>query len=323
MAYQYLIDKVSPFDQKCFNSVGFWLPIYSSETMTIEFNNSKLPLFKIDIGQDYYFIFAALKTVNNMANIHVCIGHSIITSFKVEFDSRVMSDTRKIILDNKYNFEKLFMHLADYPLFKVRADLKQILSIKSRFNYAVTFKFNMAFVYLQENYRYLHVTVNYLEEDKYSPNSSSVTAKMYTIYFFEHADIAFEKQVEPKSELGIRLSLFINFTQHKRIVVLSSLNQDMIYFVYELNGVLGIIQADLNAKIVFHTQRRTELCAVNVITNIVNMDEAFFGAFNRYFGESLINYPSDHFIAFAEQYGLDIENVSAHDCLTLVDMVTV
>lgn len=53
------------------------------------------------------------------------------------------------------------------------------------------------------------------------------------------------------------------------------------------------------------------------------MNAAFFGEFNRYFADSLVNYPSEHFIAFAEQYGLDIDNVSAHDCLTLVDMATV
>lgn len=323
MAYQYLQEKASPVNQKWFNSVDFWLPVYSSETMNVAFNNSKTPLFKVDVGQDYYFIFAALKTVNNMANIHVCVGHSILTTFKVEFDSRIMSETRKLILDNNHKFENLFMRLADYPLFKVRADLKQILSIKSRFDYAVTFKFNMSFIYADENYRYLHITVNYLEDDKYSPNSSSVTAKMYTIYFFEHADIAFEKQVEPKSEFGVRLARFVKFTHHQKIAVLSSLNQDMIYFVYEFKGVLGIIQADLNEKVVLHTQRRTEICAASVITKIVDMDEAFFGVFNRYFGESLITYPSEHFIDFAEQYGLDIENVSAHDCLTLVDMVTV
>jgi hypothetical protein len=323
MAYQYLQEKVSPVNQKRFNSVNFWIPVFSSETMNIAFNNSKTPLFKVDIGQNYYFIFAALKTVNNIANIHVCVGHSILASFKVEFDYRTMSDTRKLILENDYNFEKLFMHFVDYPLFKVNASLKQVLSIKSRFDYAVSFKFNMSFTYASKLNRYLHVTVNYLEADKYNEVSSSVTSKMYTIYFFADADIAFEKQVESKSELGIRLARFTKFTQHQRIVVLSSLNQDMIYFVYELKGVLGIIQADLNAQVVLHTRYNTQLCSVTVITNIVDMDKAFFGSFNRYFGESLITYPSEHFIAFAEQYGLDIENVSSHDCLTLVDMVTV
>ena len=323
MAYQYLKEKVSPFNQKGFNSVDFWLPVYSGDTINIAFNNSKNPLFKVDIGKDYYFIFAAHKTVNNIANIHVCVGHAIITSFKVEFDFRTMSDTRKLILENNYNFEKLFMHFIDYPLFKVKADIKQILSIKERFDYAVSFKFNMSFTYTTLSHRYLHVTVNYLESNKDNEASSSVTAKMYTIYFIDHEDIAFEKQVDPKSELGVRLALFIRFTQHQRIMVLSSLHQDIIYFVYEFKGVLGIIKADLTAKMVLHTQYKTQLCSVAIITAIEDMDEAFFGSFNRYFGKSLVTYPSEHFIAFAEQYGLDIENVSAHDCLTLVDMATV
>lgn len=60
-----------------------------------------------------------------------------------------------------------------------------------------------------------------------------------------------------------------------------------------------------------------------IITDPVDMNAAFFGEFNRYFADSLVNYPSEHFIHFAEQYGLDIDNVSAHDCLTLVDMATV
>lgn len=166
-------------------------------------------MFKVDIGKDYYFIFAAHKTVNNIANIHVCVGHAIITSFKVEFDFRTMSDTRKLILENNYNFEKLFMHFIDYPLFKVKADIKQILSIKERFDYAVSFKFNMSFTYTTLSHRYLHVTVNYLEANKDNEASSSVTAKMYTIYFIDHEDIAFEKQVDPKSELGVRLALLL------------------------------------------------------------------------------------------------------------------
>jgi hypothetical protein len=321
MAYQYLSQKISPMKVRQFNPVTFWKSVYSDRNIQISFNHKVLPLFKVDIDKDYYFIFAGLKTVNNIMNVHVCVGHSILTSFKIEFDYRTMSDTRKLIAAGDYNFATLFLALYCYPLIKVKPNLKQMMSITSRFHYAVTFKFNSS--YVDGNFRYLMVTVNFLEEDEGNSISSSVSSKYYTIYFMEESDIAFEKYVEATSELGMRLSKFKKFTQHHSISVLTSLNQDIIYFVYNVHNLRGIIQADLNKNEVLHTREIKENSDISIITNPTDINEAFFGVFNRYFADSLINYPSEYFIAFAEQYGLDIENVSAYDCLTLVDMTTV
>jgi hypothetical protein len=321
MAYQYLSQKISPMKVRQFNPVTFWKSVYSDRNIQISFNNKVLPLFKVDIDKDYYFIFAGLKTVNNIMNVHVCVGHSILTSFKIEFDYRTMSDTRKLIAAGDYNFATLFLALYCYPLIKVKPNLKQMMSITSRFHYAVTFKFNSS--YVDGNFRYLMVTVNFLAEDESNAISSSVSSKYYTIYFMEESDIAFEKYVEATSELGMRLSKFKKFTQHHSISVLTSLNQDIIYFVYNVHNLRGIIQADLNKNEVLHTREIKENTDILIITNPTDINEAFFGVFNRYFADSLVNYPSEYFIAFAEQYGLDIENVSAYDCLTLVDMTTV
>lgn len=321
MSYQYLSEKISPVKISHFNPVSFWKPVYSDDNMNVSFNNSTLPMFKVDIHQDYYFIFAGLKTANNVMNVHVCVGHSILASFKIEFDYRTMSETRKRIAENDCNFEHFFLAISCFPLLKVKPTFKQMMSIVSRFHYAVTFKFNSS--YVEELYRHLSVTVNFLCEDEENSTISSVSAKYYTIYLMADAEIAFEKQVDKDSELGIRLTRFVKFTQHKNIVVLASMHKDIIYFVYNLYNIRGIIAADLIKKEVVHTRSRKEELDVVVITDPVDMDVAFFGMFNRYFADSLVNYPSEHFIAFSEQYGLDIENVSAHDCLTLVDMATV
>lgn len=321
MAYQYLSHKISPLNVGKFNPVTFWKLVYSDHNMDISFNNDSLPLFKVDIHKDYYFIFAGLKTANNIMNVHVCVGHSILTSFKIEFDYGTMRDTRKLIAAGDYNFATLFLVLSCYPLIKVKPTFKQMMSITSRFHYAVTFKFNSA--YVEETYRHLSVSVNFLCEDEANTTISSVSAKYYTIYLLADSDIAFEKQVDKESDFGLRLAKFVKFTQHKNIVVLASMNKDFIYFVYNLYNIRGIIKADLNLKEVSHIRSRKQEVDVAIITNPVDMDTAFFGVFNRYFADSLVNYPSEHFIAFAEQYGLDIENVSAHDCLTLVDMATV
>lgn len=45
--------------------------------------------------------------------------------------------------------------------------------------------------------------------------------------------------------------------------------------MYEFKGVLGIIKADLTAKMVLHTQYKTQLCSIAIITAIEDMDEAF------------------------------------------------
>lgn len=321
MAYQYLSQKISPLKMGQFNPLHFWKLVYSDNNLHISFNNNSLPLFKVDIDKDYYFIFAGLKTVNNIMNVHVCVGHSILTSFKIEFDYSTMSNTRKLIAAGDYNFTALFLALSCYPLIKVNPTLNQMMSITSRFDYAVTFKFNSS--YVDGSFRYLMVTVNFLAEDESNSISSYVSSKYYTIYFMAEADIAFEKNVEPTSELGIRLSKFKKFTQHHSICVLTSLNQDIIYFVYNIHDLRGIIKADLNKNEVLHKREIKENSDISVITNPTDINEAFFCVFNRYFADSLVNYPSEYFIVFAEQYGLDIENVSAYDCLTLVDMATV
>ena len=321
MAYQYLSKKISPLKVHQFNPVKFWKLVDSTDKMDVSFNNKNLPLFKVDIHKDYYFIFAALKSVNNIINVHVCVGNAILTSFKIEFDYRTMSDTRKLIAAGEYNFPALFLALSLYPLIKVKPTLTQMLSITSRFHYAVSFKFNASHV--EGTYRHLIFTVNFLAEDESNSTSSSVSSKYYTVHFMADADIAFEKNVDKHSEFGIRLARFVKFTQHKNIVVLSSNNNNFIYFVYNIHNIRGIIKADLIEKEVSHIRSRQQDIDVAVVTKIVDMNDAFFGMFNRYFADSLVNYPSEHFIAFAEQYGLDIDNVSAHDCLTLVDMATV
>ncbi len=318
MAYQYLSEKLNPARIAHFHPASFWKPVYSDGNVHISFNNKSTPLFKVDIDKDYYFIFAALKTVNNIMKVHVCIGNSILTSFKIEFDFRTMSDTRKLIEAGDYNFATMFLALSCYPLIKSKPTLTQMLAIRTKFHYAVTFKFNAA--YIEELYRHILITVNFLVDDD---SVSTVTSKYYTIYLIDNADIAFEKQVNHDSDLGSRLALFIKFTHHKNIVVLASMQKNSIYFIYNLYNICGIIEADLIKNQVSHIRSRKKELAVAVITDPVDMNAAFFGEFNRYFADSLVNYPSEHFIAFAEQYGLDIDNVSAHDCLTLVDMATV
>lgn len=320
MAYQYLSQKITPFNVDNFNPYTFWKLIKSNQFMDISFNNGMLPLFKVDIHKDYYFIFEGLKSVNNIMNVHVCVGHSILTSFKIEFDYRTMSDTRKLIAAGDYNFNALFLELYSYPLIKANFTLKQIISITSKFHDAITFKFNSSNI--EDSYTRCLVTVNFLSANEFGSNTPSVASKYYTIYLLSD-DIAFEKNVANESDLGLRLTKFVKFTQHKNIAVLASMNKNFIYFVYNLYNLHGVIKADLNLKEVTHIRSRKQELEVASIINPVDIDTAFFGLFNRYFAESLVNYPSEHFISFAEQYGLDIDNVSAHACLTLVDMATV
>lgn len=318
MAYQYVSEKLTPVQIPHFHPYTFWKPVYADDNINVSFNNKSTPLFKVDIQKDYYFIFAALKTANNIMKVHVCVGNSILLSFKVEFDFRTMSDTRKLIETGNDNFANMFFTLSHYPLLKVKPTLTQMLAIRTKFHYAVTFKFNAA--YIEELYRHILITVNFLVDEG---SVSTVTSKYYTIYLIDNADIAFEKQVNHDSDLGSRLALFVKFTHHKNIVVLASMQKNSIYFVYNLYNICGIIEADLIKNQVSHIRSRKKELDVAVITDPVDMNTAFFGEFNRYFADSLVSYPSEHFIAFAEQYGLDIDNVSAHDCLTLVDMATV
>lgn len=321
MAYQYQKEQINPFKVPYFNSAIFWTLVYSDDAMDVSFNKDSVPLFKINIDKDYYFIFGAVTTVNNLVNVHVCVGNCILNSFKIEFDYGTMSTTRKLIAEGDYNFSKLFLTLSSHPLLIIKPSLNQIMSILSKFNYAVTFKFNAADI--DESYRQLTLTVNFLKADEFKPTVSSVSSKYYIIYFMDDGDVAFEKQVDKNSEFGVRLSRFVKFTKHDSISVGASIDDGNVYFFYKMSNICGIIKADMMKKLVIHTRKLKESMDVTVINDPEDMDSAFFGVFNRYFADSLVNYPSKEFMTFAEQYGLDIQHVSGHDCLTLVDMVTV
>lgn len=320
MSYQYLAENVNPFKVSYFNQEHFWKLICFHDGIGISFNNKTVPLFKVDIDRDYYFIFAALKTVNNLMDVHICVGNCILKSFKIEFAYKPISDTRKLIAKGDYHFVELFKALAAHPLVRVKGSLKQLISITSKFDYALTFNFNSS--YCLDTYRKISFVVNYLIKDENNFKSSSVDSKSYTVYLMADDEIALEKRVDDHSDLGIILNKFQKFTEHT-VYVLGAIDNKAVYITYVIHNMLGIIKANLETNIVTHTRSNKNKIEVAVIVNPVNMDEAFFGVFNRYFAASLINYPSEYFKAFAEQYVIDIDNIEPNDCLTLIDMATV
>lgn len=319
MTYQYVSEPITPFNVPYFDNERFWTVVYFHNKVAISVNNDKVPLFKVDIDQDYYFVFAAIKQLQNLMNIHVCVGNTILKSFKIEFDSRVLKETRKLLEDSVYNLKAMFTAITAYPLIKVRPTLSQMLALKAKFHYVVAFSFNSA--YVEDVYRDLNITISYIMDE--NGQASMPTTKHYVVYFLNKSDIAFHKRLEPSSEIGSRVAKFVKFTQHKELVVLSSFNSNNVYFVYQLHSIRGIISADIRDKRVEHKRIRKQKEDVSVILNPVDLDAAFIGTFDRYFASSLVNYPSEYFMEFAEEYGIDIQNVTAYDCLMLVDMATV
>lgn len=319
MTYRYLAEPIPPFKVPYFNNERFWTVVYFHNKVAISVNNDKFPLFKVDIDQDYYFVFSAIKQLQNLMNIHVCVGNTILTSFKIEFDSRVLKETRKLLEDSMYNLKSMFTAITSYPLVKVRPTLSQMLALKSKFHYVVSFSFNSA--YVEDVYRDLNITISYIMNE--DGKASMPTTSYYVVYFLNEFDIAFQKRFESTSEIGSRIAKFVKFTQHKELNVLASFNSNNVYFVYQLHNIRGIISVDIKAERIEHKRIQKQKEDLTVIVNPVDLDAAFIGTFDRYFADSLVNYPSNYFIDFAEEYGIDIQNVTPHDCLMLVDMVTV
>jgi len=319
MAYHYVANPISPFNIPYFDNERFWTVVYFHNKVAISINNDTVPLFKVDIDQDYYFVFSAIKQLQNLMNIHVCVGNTILNSFKVEFDSRVLKSTRKLLEDSIYNLKEMFTAITAYPLVKIRPTLAQMLALKAKFHHVVAFSFNAA--YVEDVYRDLNITISYIMNEH--GQASMPTTKHYIVYFLNDYDIAFQKRLDPSSEVGGRVSKFVKFTQHKELSVLASFNLNNVYFVYQLHNIRGIISADIKENRIEHKRIRKQQEDITVVAKAVDLDAAFIGVFDRYFSESLINYPSEYFIDFAEEYGIDIQNVTPYDCLMLVDMATV
>lgn len=341
MAYKYLDKTVSPFRVPFFNGATYWNPVHHNDLLkpdtyweathrgdllnpdtsyiSISMNTSTVPMCKVDINKDYYFIFEFFNnTNNNILKLHICKGCSILKTIKTHINTPLITDTRKSIATNNLPVV-MFSYIKNHPLVQFKLSFDQTISLLEIFEKPLMFNF---YEMVSSNIsKSCCIQATTLKEDLIS--KFSCTHNEFKIVHFIDGEVVIQKYVDPTSPFGRKLEKFVKFTTHKQVNVLVSMNGTYIYFLYSKDNVDGMIKADLKNNSVSHLQKSKEYYSVLVRAVKSDINLSFFSMFDDYFADSLVNRPSEEFIKFTNDNNIDLDNILPMDCLTLVDMVTI
>lgn len=341
MTYKYLDKTVAPLRVPFFNSVTYWKPVHHNDLLkpdtylesihrgkllnpdtsyiSISMNTATVPMCKVDINQDYYFIFEFFNnTNNNILKLHICKGFSILKTIKTTINTPIITDTRKSIATNNLPVV-MFSYIINHPLVQFKLSFKQIIGLLETFEKPLMFNFYEVVSSNISKSCCIHTTI--LKEDSISKFSS--THDEYKLVHVIDNEVIIQKYVDPTSPFGRKLEKFTTLTTHKQVNVLVSMDGNYIYFLYSKENIDGIIKADLKNNTVSHMKKSKKDYSVSVRAVESDINLSFFGMFDNYFADSLVNSPSEEFIKFANEHNIDLDNILPMDCLTLVDMVTI
>jgi hypothetical protein len=341
MTYKYLDKIVDPLRVPFFNSATYWKPVHHNDLLkpdtylesihrgdllnpdtsyiSISMNTSTVPMFKVEIGKDYYFIFEFFNnTNNNILKIHICKGFSILKTIKTQSHTPIISDVRTSIIFNKLPV-LMFAYIMNHPLIKFNLPFNKIISFLEIFEKTLLFNFYEVISSNISKSGCIQTTI--LKEDSISKFSS--THNEYKIVHVIDGEVIIQKYVDPISPFGRKLEKFITLTTHKQVNVLVSMDGNYIYFLYSKENIDGLIKADLKNNTVSHLQKSKDDYSVSVRAVASDINLSFFGMFDDYFADSLVNSPSEEFIKFANENNIDLDNILPMDCLTLVEMATI